>query len=438
MSYTPGNASLFTIGCRLNQADSSLISDRLERDGWKIVRHDYDGRIDLFVVNTCTVTGSASQKSRQAVRRFRKNHPEACIVVTGCSAEMDKSSWNEEPAVDLLLTNPEKKDIGELLVNFLEKKSISTGRKFSMDESVDTFKEKARGRFHFKSRAFLKVQEGCNNFCSYCIVPYARGPERSRDSGEIIADFKEFLNAGFHEIVLTGVNICAYNDRGKRLVDLLEELCAIPGDFRIRLSSTEPHPDNMELLDVMRDNPKICRFLHLSLQHGTDEILKAMNRKYTAEEFAQFIFSAREKIPDIHLGTDIIVGFPGETDELFAKELEFVRRMAFANIHIFTFSPREGTPAAEMNNQVPADVAKARYRQLDVLAQEQKNAFVKSQLGKKLNVIFERKQRDGFFTGWSDNYLNVRCNDLNIKKNLLTQVVAEKVLTDNSILAGLI
>jgi threonylcarbamoyladenosine tRNA methylthiotransferase MtaB len=438
MSYTPGNASLFTIGCRLNQADSSLISDRLERDGWKIVRHDYDGRIDLFVVNTCTVTGSASQKSRQAVRRFRKNHPEACIVVTGCSAEMDKSSWIEESAVDLLLTNPEKKDIGELLVNFLEKKSISTGRKFSMDESVDTFKEKARGRFHFKSRAFLKVQEGCNNFCSYCIVPYARGPERSRDSEEVITDFKEFLKAGFHEIVLTGVNICAYNDSGKRLVDLLEELCAIPGDFRIRLSSTEPHPNNMELLDVMRDNPKICRFLHLSLQHGTDEILKAMNRKYTAEEFAQFIFAAREKIPDIHLGTDIIVGFPGETDELFAKELEFVRRMAFANIHIFTFSPREGTPAAEMNDRIPADVAKARYRQLDVLAQEQKKAFVESQLGKKLNVIFERKQRDGFFTGWSDNYLNVRCDDANIKKNILTQVFAKKVLPDNSIIAELI
>lgn len=438
MSYTPGNASLFTIGCRLNQADSSLISDRLERDGWKIVRHDYDGRIDLFVVNTCTVTGSASQKSRQAVRRFRKNHPEACIVVTGCSAEIDKSSWIKEPAVDLLLTNPEKKDIGELLVNFLEKKSISTGRKFSMDESVDTFKEKARGRFHFKSRAFLKVQEGCNNFCSYCIVPYARGPERSRDSGEVITDFKEFLNAGFHEIVLTGVNICAYNDRGKRLVDLLEELCAIPGDFRIRLSSTEPHPNNMELLDVMRDNPKICRFLHLSLQHGTDEILKAMNRKYTAEEFAQFIFAAREKIPDIHLGTDIIVGFPGETDELFAEELEFVRRMAFANIHIFTFSPREGTPAAEMKNQIPADVAKARYRQLNVLAQEQKKAFVESQLGKTLEVIFERKQRDGFFTGWSDNYLNVRCDDASIKKNLQTQVVAEKVLADNSILAKLV
>ena len=273
-----GNAAVFTLGCRLNQADSALICDRLKSDGWEIVRPEYSGRIDLLIINTCTVTAAASRKSRQAARRFRSKHQEACLLVTGCSAEIENSAWSKEEAVDIILTNPEKKEISSLVKDFLQKKTISSGHTFSIDQPLEIFKEKVGGNFPFKSRAFLKVQEGCNNFCTYCIVPYARGPERSRDWDEVIADFKQFIDNGFEEIVLTGVNICAYNDRGKTLNELIDALCSIPGDFRIRLSSTEPHPNNMNLLKTIAENPKVCRFLHLSLQHGCDEILKAMGR----------------------------------------------------------------------------------------------------------------------------------------------------------------
>jgi len=438
MTKTSGNAAVFTLGCRLNQADSALICDRLKSDGWEIVRPEYAGTIDLLIVNTCTVTAAASRKSRQATRRFRAKHPEACILVTGCSTEIEKSAWSKEEAVDIILTNPEKKQISSLLKDFLNKKSISSGKTFSIDQPLEIFKEKVGGNFPFKSRAFLKVQEGCNNFCTYCIVPYARGPERSRDWDEVTADFKQFIAKGFEEIVLTGVNICAYNDQGRTLNDLIEALCKIPGKFRIRLSSTEPHPKNIDLLKTIAKNPKVCRFLHLSLQHGCDEILKAMGRKYTTSEFASFIKEARRLIPGIHLGTDIIVGFPGETEEYFEQEIEFVKKMNFSNIHIFTYSKREKTPAATMPDQVPGNIANERRLRLVEIADKMKIDFIKSQLGKTLPVLFERKNKAGYFQGWSDNYINFICNDPNVKKHIITQMKAIEITKDNSIRGELI
>lgn len=433
MTTISGNAAVFTLGCRLNQADSALICDRLKSDGWQIVRPEYTGRIDLLIINTCTVTAAASRKSRHATRRFRSKHPEAFILVTGCSTEIEKSAWSEEEAVDIILTNPEKKQINSLVKDFLNKKNISSGHTFSIDQPLDIFKEKVVGNFPFKSRAFLKVQEGCNNFCTYCIVPYARGPERSRDWDEVITDFKQFIDNGFEEIVLTGVNICAYNDQGRTLNELIETLCAFPGNFRIRLSSTEPHPNNIDLLKTMAKNPKVCRFLHLSLQHGCDEILKAMGRKYTTAEFAHFIEEARRLIPGIHLGTDVIVGFPGETEKHFEQELEFIKKIKFSNIHIFTYSKREKTPAATMPDQVPGNIANERRLRLVKIADKMKTDFVKSQIGKTLPVLFERKNKAGYFQGWSDNYINFICDNTGIKKHVITQVKAIEITDDNSI-----
>ncbi len=434
MAKSFGNATVFTLGCRLNQADSALICDRLKSDGWEIVRPEFAGRIDLLIINTCTVTAAASRKSRQAARRFRSKHPEACIIVTGCSAEIENSAWSKEDAVDIILTNPEKKQIASLVKDFLQKKSVSSGHTFSTGQGSEIFKEKAGGNFPFKSRAFLKIQEGCNNFCSYCIIPYARGPERSRDWNEVIDDFKQLVKNGFEEIVLTGVNICAYNDRGRTLNELTVALCALPGNFRIRLSSTEAHPNNMDLLETMAENPKVCRFLHLSLQHGCDEILKAMGRKYTSSEFARFIEKARELIPGIHLGTDVIVGFPGETEAHFEQGMEFVKKMNFSNIHIFTYSAREGTPAAAMGGQVPGNIANKRRLRLVRTADKMKTDFLRSQLGKTLPVIFERKNKAAYFQGWSDNYINFICADTRIKKHVITRMKAIEIVNDNSIL----
>jgi threonylcarbamoyladenosine tRNA methylthiotransferase MtaB len=424
-----GNAAIYTIGCRLNQADSALVCDRLTRDGWNIVEMDSGFDLGLIIINSCSVTGTASQKSRQAARKFRRLYPAACIVVTGCSAEVENEFWSAEDSVDIVLANPQKKELVEHVRTFFEgQRQMSGMLKFSSSEPPEVFMENAESSFPFKSRAFLKIQEGCNNFCSYCIVPYTRGRERSRDWDEIIADFKHQLDSGFQEIVLAGVNVCAYNDQGRRLPDLLNKLTGFEGKFRIRLSSTEPHPDNMELLAVMAGNPKICRFLHLSLQHGTDEILSAMNRKYTTAEYADFVRAARAMIPGIHLGTDIIVGFPGETDELFRQECGFVRQMAFANVHIFTFSPRQGTPAATLPDQVKSDIAKQRYKQLMEITGAASAEFIESQLHQKLNVIFESRDKQGYFTGWSDNYISVRCGDSGIKLHELTEVIAARTV----------
>ena len=424
-------AAIHTIGCRLNQADSALLSGRLRDAGWELTESNADLNIDLFIINSCTVTAAAAQKSRQAARRFKKLHPNAKVVVTGCSAEIDQEKLLKDPAIDLVVTNPGKKKMIELIGDLFGTQNLSTPPlPFSMDElSGSVFHESASAEFPFKSRAFLKIQEGCENFCSYCIVPYARGPERSRDRDEIIADFQQLLASGFQEIVLTGVNICSYADRGWRLPELIDRLASFSGTYRIRLSSTEPHPNNFELIDAMARNPKVCRFLHLALQHGADPILKVMKRQYTVADYRKFVETAREAIPDIHIGTDLIVGFPGETDALFAESCQLVQAMEFANIHIFSFSPRQGTPAATMENQVPTAIVKERYRILDEIATASALKFRQSQLNRALPVIFE-KTRNGITSGWSDNYIKISSDAANIPLHQIIYVTPDKHCQD--------
>ncbi len=399
-------AIVFTLGCRLNSADSALLVSRLTEAGYEV--SESAENVALIIVNSCTVTAEAARKSRQMVRKFRSMHPEAVIVVTGCSAELDREAFLADSAADVVLTNPEKRSLPELVGEFLAGHAGLGGALKSMQQPVTPFRENAFGSFPFRSRAFLKSQEGCGNFCSYCIVPYARGPERSRAFDEVLADCRKAVEAGFPELVLTGVNTCAYSDSGRDLGALVHEIARIDGEFRIRLSSTEPAPGNRSLLDVMSSEPKVCRFLHLALQNGSDRILAAMNRHYTTAEYADFVRAARERIPGIHLGSDLIVGFPGETEEDFAESCRFVESMEFANLHIFTYSPRAGTPAAALPGRIPPDVAKERHKRLEVIAAESKRRFIAGLYGQKLPVIFERIDSDGMARGWSDNYVELR------------------------------
>ncbi len=399
-------AIVFTLGCRLNSADSALLVSRLTEAGYEV--SESAENVALIIVNSCTVTAEAARKSRQMVRKFRSMHPEAVIVVTGCSAELDREAFLADSAADVVLTNPEKRSLPELVGEFLAGHAGLGGALKSMQQPVTPFRENAFGSFPFRSRAFLKIQEGCGNFCSYCIVPYARGPERSRAFDEVLADCRKAVEAGFPELVLTGVNTCAYSDSGRDLGALVHEIARIDGEFRIRLSSTEPAPGNRSLLDVMSSEPKVCRFLHLALQNGSDRILAAMNRHYTTAEYADFVRAARERIPGIHLGSDLIVGFPGETEEDFAESCRFVESMEFANLHIFTYSPRAGTPAAALPGRIPPDVAKERHKRLEVIAAESKRRFIAGLYGQKLPVIFERIDSDGMARGWSDNYVELR------------------------------
>lgn len=409
MMRTPRTVAAITLGCRLNQNDTALIFDRLSSQlGFEVVRLEDAGSPGLIIVNTCTVTGTAAQKSRQAVRRLRRRYPDSCIVVTGCSADIENSSWQEESAVDLLLPNPEKRNIVEHLLRFWELREAVLIPRYEREFSP-VFREEAEASFPFRSRPMLKIQEGCNAFCSYCIVPYARGRERSRDSVEVLDEFKRMLEQGYREIVLTGVNVSTYSCGGLNLPGLLEKLLGVHGEFRIRLSSTEPHQDNREIVEMMAQSNKLCRFLHLPLQHGADEILKAMNRKYQREEFREFVEYARKRVPGIHIGTDFIVGFPGETDALFDEAAEFVRELAFANVHIFSYSPREGTPAAAFSGQVPTSLSRKRYERLRAICAEGAEQFLNSQIGQLLPVIFESREDDGHLSGWSDNYAKVLC-----------------------------
>jgi threonylcarbamoyladenosine tRNA methylthiotransferase MtaB len=407
-------AEIHTLGCRLNIADSALLTARLEKAGYELLEGSGNGSVDLIVLNSCAVTAEAAAKSRRMVRRMRRDNPQAKIIVTGCAAQLDPESFLNSGA-DAALPNGGKKLIPE-----------KAFEEFVSETDQMVFKEDSLSAFPFRSRAFIKIQEGCNNFCTYCIVPYVRGRERSRSFDEVVADCRKALADGFPELVLTGVNTCAYNDSGRELPELLRTLCAIPGDFRIRLSSTEPRMDNFSMIDAMAEGgDKVCRFLHLSLQHGSDRILKRMNRRYTCDEFRNFVSAARKRLPGVHIGTDIIVGFPGETDSDFAQCLEFVREMAFANIHIFSYSPRPGTPAAKMSGQVDPAVVKERFRQLKAVADESAAAFFRSQTGKNAQVIFERSE-NGRLRGWSDNYIPFSVPDGMFETGRIVNFTAEE------------
>ena len=390
----PGkSARIVTLGCRLNHADTALLTARLEALGYTLC-DDPHIQADLILVNTCAVTAEAEAKSRRQILRLRRENPGAQIIAAGCAVEVNRDALLNAGA-QIVLTNPDKKH------DFSDPSGIK-----SRELPLENFRENSFSSFPFRSRAFIKVQEGCDNFCSYCIVPVVRGASRSRDFAETLADCRKNIEAGFPEIVLTGVNTCNYNDSGRDLAGLIQEISALPGNFRIRLSSTEPHPGDLSLLKVMAENPKICRFLHISMQHGSNRILQMMNRRYTAEEFIDFVREARLLVPDIHIGTDFIVGFPGETDDDFAAALENVKKIGFANIHCFAYSPRPGTVAAGLPGRIAPDTVKKRMAELRRIAAVSASAFARSQYGKTLPVIFERIA-DGRSVGWSDNYLEV-------------------------------
>ena len=405
-----------TLGCRLNSADTALIQARLERIGYTVLPDDA-GSFDLAVLNTCAVTAEAVRKSRQELRKLKKLCPAAAIAVIGCAVEAAGESFRREGA-DFVLTNPDKKDLAEIL-------SGRPARNCSSGDMTGNFSESAEAVFPFRSRAFVKVQEGCNNFCTYCIVPYVRGRERSRNFDEVVSECRRLVEAGFPELVLTGVNTCAYSDGGKNLGDLVRAVAALPGDFRIRLSSTEPHINNRSILDVMAETPKVCRFLHLSLQYGCDRILRAMNRHYQAEQYADFVAEARRKIPDIHLGSDVIAGFPGETEADFSVCSDFVRRMSFANLHVFVYSPRPGTPAAVMPDRPGGEVAERRAAELRKIGQESKREFIRSQMGKVLPVIFETVSK-GVARGWSDNYIQLTVPADSVRTGTIVRITGDE------------
>lgn len=393
-----------TLGCKVNQAETASLKRLFEEAGYKAV--SFSQPADVYVINTCTVTHLGDRKSRQAVRRARRQNPEAVIVVTGCYAQVSPEEVLELPEVNLVVGTHGRERLPEL-VREARQKRLNCVLPLEQKTSFEPVPSAQNSR----TRAFLKVQEGCRQFCSYCIVPYARGPLYSMPPKLAVAEAEKLAAAGYRELVLTGVHLGSYGvdlEEKPTLTDLLQLMIAVDGIERIRLSSIEPTEITTELIECLLHNRKICRHLHIPLQSGDDEILAKMNRKYSAGEYYSLVRLLREKVPGIALTTDVMVGFPGESGEHFQRTFEMVKRCAFSRLHVFKYSPRRGTPAADFPNQVPDDVKNDRSDRLidlgDALAASYRAGFI----GKTVEVLFETKSGGGTLTGTTEHYLRVR------------------------------
>lgn len=394
-----------TLGCKVNQYDTQSLAGLFIDRGYEVV--PFEEPADVYVVNTCTVTNIGDRKSRQMIRRAVRNNPEAVVVVTGCYAQVSCDEVAAIEGVDVVVGTAGRERLVDMVEEAAEKRGLRT---LVQDiEEVGAFEEiPAAGRD--RTRAYIKVQEGCRDFCTYCIVPYARGPLRSRPLARTVAEAERLVGLGFREIVLTGTHLGAYGrdcpEEGT-LADLVARVAAVPGLLRLRLSSVEPADIEPELLEVMATQPTVCPHLHIPLQSGSDAVLKRMKRRYDTGEFALLVDAVRRRIPDVAITTDVMVGFPGETGEEFAESLAFVEETAFAGLHVFKYSPRKGTPAARYPDQVPSAEKEKRSRKMIALGRKLKNEFARRYLGEIVEVLFEEKTEDGRWTGYTGNYQRV-------------------------------
>jgi threonylcarbamoyladenosine tRNA methylthiotransferase MtaB len=422
--------SLHTLGCRLNQAETAIIAEELKKQGFEIV--PYNQPSDLTVINTCTVTEQADSKCRQAVRQTIRKNPDTFVAVVGCYAQMAVDVISKIDGVDLIMGNEHKLKLPSYL-DGLQKNAqplVIHSAKISREE----FTIESVGLYDTHTRANLKIQDGCNFVCSFCIVATARGPARSRKFDDIMLEANKLVDMGFKEIVLTGVNIGTYNQSGKNFIDILVEMEKIPGLKRIRISSIEPTTVNEELIDLMAVSSKICRHLHIPLQSGDNDILFAMRRKHTVERFSDIINYAVKKIPDIGIGTDIMVGFPGEDKEKFINTKKLIADLPIAFFHIFTYSDRKGTAAYNFKPKVEHQEKKLRNRIMIELGARKKRAFYESFLGMEIDVLFEERDKQGFWSGFSDNYIRVKVKNGDDLKNRLKRVRLLKI--DNDCILG--
>ncbi len=411
-----------TLGCKVNQNETEALAALFRERGYQIV--DFEEKADLYVINTCTVTHLADRKSRQMIRRAVNLNPQAQVVVTGCYAQTDAEAVQKIPGVSLIVGTNEKAHLVDLVEEGLLANQSPPGqsgdsgatqakpqivvRKY---QELKDFEEIKVDKDVQRARAYLKVQEGCNQFCSYCIIPYARGPVRSRSLANTLAEAEKLIGHGFQEIVLTGIHLGAYGlDLRKKdnLGTLLQKLLTLDPNVRWRLSSLEPTEVSPEIIGLLRDYPNFCPHLHLPLQSGHDEVLKAMQRPYTTAQYLQTITEIRKAVPDIAISTDVMVGFPGEKEEYFQEYMQFVEQIGFSKLHVFKYSPRKGTPAAGFSAQVAPPVKEARSRKLINLGKKLEERYAKKFLYRIVDVLVEEQVDEAIWEGSSANYLKVR------------------------------
>ncbi len=389
-----------TLGCKVNLYESEYIRSLLEENGYEIA--SFDDYCDIYIINTCTVTNQSDAKDRKIIRQAIRRNKDACIVVMGCFIEANQDL--NIPGVDIYIGTKNKTQIVTYLKEWFQKREMI--RSLYKNRNVP-FEDMEITRFEGRTRAFVKIQDGCDNFCSYCIIPYVRGKCRSKKKETVIKEIKKLVQNGYQEVVLTGIHTGNYGtDIDTDFASLLKEMVNIEGLHRIRISSIEITELNENVLQVLKDSPKIANHLHIPLQAGSDKILKLMNRKYNKNEFYDKVAEIRKIRPDIALTTDVIVGFPEETEEDFIETMNFCKEINCAKIHVFPYSKRNGTKAASMENQVDEKIKKDRAKRLGELSNQLEDAYYQKFIGKKLEVLIETNQ-DGKSVGHTSNYLKV-------------------------------
>ena len=430
-----------TLGCKVNQYETNAMAQKFLEKGYRVIEENNESKEekpDVCIINTCTVTNMSDRKSRQMLRRMKEKNPDTIVVAVGCYAQVAEEELSKIPEIDLVLGNNEKVEIVKYVEEYLEKnikmteiEDVMKSREFS-DFGNITFSE--------KTRAVIKIQDGCDRFCSYCIIPYARGRVRSRKPESIVSEITQIASKGIKEVVITGIHIASYGKDftmckdekliNYRLIDLLEEINKIDGIERIRLGSIEPLLITEEFVERLKRLNRICHHFHLSLQSGCDETLKRMNRRYTTEQFRNIVTILRSTYKDVNLTTDIIVGFPGETEKEFNKTYEFLKDINFYKMHVFKYSPRKGTKAAVMENQVPGNIKEDKSKKLIELSNRNEFNYNSQYIGKDVDVLFE-EEKTGVYKGHTQNYIMVYCESKEKLDNKIKKVNCKKVIDDH-------
>lgn len=400
--------AFYTLGCKVNQADTASMENLFLRSGHQLV--SFDGEADVYIINTCVVTNTGQRKSRQTIHRAIRKNPNALIVVTGCYPQTAAEEVKAIAGVDMIIGNQDRAQIVQLVKERLAHRQTDTLDAVHKLTASTAFEEMAAGDITDKTRAFLKIQEGCNQFCTYCIIPYARGPLRSRSLESIRTETQRLISAGFKEIVLIGIHLGCYgkeNPDGPTLYDAVKTVLDVPGVQRLRLGSLESVEVEPRLLTLMQEDARFCRHLHLPLQSGCDKTLQAMHRPYTTAKFKTLLADIKTKVPDIAITTDVIAGFPGETEADFETTCKFAESCGFSKMHIFPFSARKGTPAEKFAGAVTEAVKKERADILGKIDETMHKTFLQGMVGQNAEVLFEQPAGEDYFEGLTGNYQRV-------------------------------
>ena len=399
-------AASFALGCKVNQYESEAIAELFQEKGYEIVGIDEEA--DVYVINTCTVTNFGDKKSRQLIRKVKRQNENAIVAVVGCYAQTAPQELMKVEGVNLVIGTKDRAQLVEMVENYKTENGVENHVSDIMKERV--FEPLSIQKLANRTRAYLKIQDGCSQYCSYCIIPYARGPIRSRDPQDVLAEVKRLAENGFKEVVLTGIHVASYGkDRhDTSLLEILRQVHEVEGIERIRFSSIEPNVVTEEFAQAIADMPKVCDHFHLSLQSGCDKTLKEMNRKYDTEKYRQAAATLRKYLPEVALTTDIIAGFPGETEEDFQASYDFAKEIGFAKIHAFPYSPKRGTPAAARKDQLLNAVKAERSHRLIELSDKMADDFIQAYVGKEVEVLYERAIGEGIYEGHTTNYIKVK------------------------------